>query len=79
MPLPPRQITVLRYLGERKSATTGSVARELRMSRDNAKNALRGLESKGLASLDRATFPASWSITDIGAALLAAAAPETEA
>ena len=78
MSLPPRQIFVLRYLNDRKSATTGTVARELRMNRDGVKSALQSLESARLVSLDRATFPVTWSVTDIGAALLAAAATERE-
>jgi DNA-binding MarR family transcriptional regulator len=41
MPLPLRQARILRYLGDRKSATTGKVARDLNMNRDNARNALR--------------------------------------
>jgi DNA-binding MarR family transcriptional regulator len=74
--LPPRQITVLRYLGGRKSATTGKVARDLLMNRADAANALRGLVSRGLASKDPGTWPASYAITDAGGAVLAAAPAE---
>jgi DNA-binding IclR family transcriptional regulator len=73
MPLPFRQIAVLRYLGDRKSATTGQVARELRLNRTAARNALRPLADNRLVSADHGTFPMSWSITDMGAAILAAA------
>jgi DNA-binding MarR family transcriptional regulator len=73
MPLPPRQISVLRYLNDRKSSTTGNTARDLKMARRTAQAALQGLADKGLASKDHATFPASWVITEIGAAVLAAA------
>jgi DNA-binding IclR family transcriptional regulator len=74
MPLPPRQIAVLRYLHDHKTAaTTRKVTRELRMSRDNARNALQGLAGKGLVTADHADFPVSWSITDTGSAVLAAA------
>jgi DNA-binding MarR family transcriptional regulator len=73
MPLTVRQSLILRYLGTCKSATTGNVAKSLLMNRDDAQNALRGLTSRGLASVDHGTFPASYSITDIGSAVLAAA------
>ncbi len=72
MPLPTRQIQVLRYLGDRKSATVGNISRDLLMSRDAVKSALRSLASRGLATADYGTLPASWSVTDIGAAVLAA-------
>jgi DNA-binding MarR family transcriptional regulator len=78
MPLSLRQATVLRYLGDRKSATARNVSRDLLTGRTAAQNALRDLAGKGLVSKDPATFPASWSVTDIGAALLAAAANERE-
>jgi predicted transcriptional regulator len=78
MPLPLRQVEVLRYLSERKSATTRNVARDLLIGRTPAQNALRGLAGKGLVSKDHATFPASWSITDMGAAVLAAAPDERD-
>lgn len=76
MPLPPNEITVLRYLGK-QTATAGNVSRGLKMNRTAVRNALRGLADKKLASVDHGTFPASWSITDIGAAVVAAA-PEQE-
>lgn len=78
MPLPPRQIAVLRYLGDRKSATARNVTRDLRIPRTAVQNALRLLAGKGLASADHATFPASWSVTEFGSAVLAAAATERE-
>lgn len=78
MPLPPRQITVLRYLGDRKTATTGNVARELEVSRRTALADLKLLADSKMASVDRGTWPASWALTDIGAALVAAAATGQE-
>jgi DNA-binding IclR family transcriptional regulator len=75
MPLPPRQIMVLRYLGDgnRKNATTGNVAKDLRINRTATRNALRLLAGKGLIAVDRSTFPMSYAITEIGGAVLAAA------
>jgi DNA-binding IclR family transcriptional regulator len=73
MPLPPRQITVLRYLSDRPSATTRKVSKDLLMNRDDAQNALQGLTSRHLVSADHGTLPVSWSITDMGAAVVAAA------
>ena len=73
MPLPDRQIKALRYLGDRKTATTGNVARELEVSRRTALNDLRLLADSKLVFVDRNTWPASWALTDIGSALVAAA------
>jgi hypothetical protein len=56
MPLPPRQITVLRYLSDRPSATTRKVSKDLLMNRDDAQNALQGLTSQapGISRRERA-------------------------
>ena len=78
MPLPPRQISVLRYLNDHKAATVRNVSRDLGINRTAAQNALRLLADKGFASVDRGTFPATWSITDIGSAVVAAAATERD-
>jgi DNA-binding IclR family transcriptional regulator len=76
MPLPENEISVLRYLGKHKTATARNVSRHLGMNRSATRKALHGLADNKLASVDLGTFPASWSITDIGAALLAAAGRE---
>lgn len=73
MPLPSRQIDVLRYLGEHKTATAGNIRRDLGLSRHYARNALQGLADKGFVSKGSVTIPPSWVITEIGAAVLAAA------
>ena len=74
MPLPPNEAEILRYLGKQnKTATAGNVVRDLGINRSAVRKALHGLAENKLASVDRGTWPASWSITDIGAALLAAA------
>ena len=78
MPLPPRQIAVLRYLGKAKTATARNVSRDLKINRTAVRNALRGLADKRLVSVDHGTFPASWSVTEIGGAVLAAANFERE-
>ena len=74
MPLSPNEAEILRYLGKNKTATAGNVTRDLGINRSAVRKALHGLAENKLASVDRGTFPASWSITDIGAAVLAAAA-----
>jgi len=72
MPLPPNETAILRYLGK-QTATAGNVSRHLHLNRTAVRKALHGLADKKLASVDHGTWPPSWSITDIGAALLAAA------
>ena len=73
MPLPPRQIDVLRYLGKHKTATAGNVSRDLHLNRSATRKALLGLADDRLVFVDRNTFPASWALTDVGSALVAAA------
>lgn len=74
MPLPARQVEILCYLSDRKTTTTaGNVAREIKVSRRTALNDLRLLAGNRLVSVDRSTWPASWSLTDVGSALVAAA------
>ncbi len=78
MPLSQNEAEILHYLGRHKTATAGNVSRDLRLNRSAVRKALHGLADNKLASVDRATFPASWSISDIGAAILAAAATGQE-
>lgn len=73
MPLPDNQIRVLRYLGKHGTATARNVSRDLDLNRTATRNALWGLAGNGLALVDRRTFPALWSLTDMGSAVLAAA------
>lgn len=77
MPLPARQVRVLRYLGKHGTATVWNITRDLNLNRTAVQNALRLLAGNDLVSVDRGTFPASWSVTDFGAAVLAAE-PERE-
>ena len=77
MPLPSRQVEILRYLGKNGTATAGNVARELGISRRPALAALKLLAGNRLVSVDHSTWPASWSLTEIGRAVLDAE-PERE-
>lgn len=72
MPLSSDEAAILHYLGKHK-ATAGNIRRDLKMGRTPVRNALDGLADKKLASADRSTWPPSWSITDFGATVLAAA------
>lgn len=76
MPLFSNETAILRHLGKHK-ATAGNIRRDLKMGRTPVRNALDGLADKKLASVDRSTWPPSWSLTDIGAAVLDAE-PERE-
>ena len=76
MPLSSHESAILRYLGKHRSATTRNITHDLRLSRRDARNALQELSGKGLVSKDPGTFPPSWVITEIGAAVLAAAGQE---
>ena len=78
MPLPPRQVKILRYLGgDRKSATARNITRDLRLPRSAVRNALLELSGNRLVSPDHTTWPTSWVLTDFGAAVLDAE-PERE-
>jgi DNA-binding IclR family transcriptional regulator len=76
MPLPPNEVDVLHYLGKHKTATAGNIRRDLKIGRTPVRNALRGLADKKLVSPDHGTWPVSYYITDMGAAVLAAAGQE---
>lgn len=78
MPLSQNEAEILHYLGKHKTATAGQVSRDLGLNRSAVRKALHGLAENKLATVDHGTFPASWSITDIGAAVLAAAATGQE-
>ena len=73
MPLPGRQVTILRYLNDHKTATMRNLTRDLGMRRADVHEALRGLADLGLASADHGTLPVSYAITDMGSAVVAAA------
>jgi DNA-binding IclR family transcriptional regulator len=76
MPLSKHEADVLRYL-EHRTATAANIRRDLKLGRAPVRNALHELADKKYVSVDHSTLPASWSITDLGAAVLAAA-PEQE-
>jgi predicted ArsR family transcriptional regulator len=76
MPLSSNESSILLYLAKHRTATAGNITRDLHLNRTAVRRALRGLADKKMASVDHATFPASWSITDMGAAVVAAAATE---
>jgi DNA-binding IclR family transcriptional regulator len=73
MPLSEHETSILRYLGKHKTATAGNIRRDLKLGRTPARNALDGLADVGLVSADHGTWPVSYSITDMGGAVLAAA------
>ena len=75
MPLSENEAAILHYLGK-QTATAGNIRRDLKLGRTPARNALDGLADKKLASVDRSTWPPSWSVTDFGASVLAAAGQE---
>ena len=73
MPLSKPEAKILHYLGKHKTATAGNVSRDLKMNRSATRKALHGLADDRLVSVDRGTWPASWALTDVGSALVAAA------
>ena len=73
MPLSQNEAEILHYLGKHKTATAGNVSRDLKMNRSATRKALHGLADDRLVFVDRNTFPASWALTDVGSALVAAA------
>ena len=72
MPLSSNETAILRYL-EHRTATAANIRRDLKLGRTPARNALQGLADRKLISADHGTWPVSYSITDMGAAILAAA------
>lgn len=79
MPLPARQVAILRYLDDQKTATMRNLTRDLGMRRADVREALRGLADLGLAATDHGTLPVSYVITDMGSAVVAAANFQREA
>ena len=73
MPLSQNEAKILHYLNDHKTATAGNVSRDLRLNRSAVRKALHGLADDRLVFVDRNTVPASWALTDVGAALVAAA------
>jgi len=73
MPLSSHETAILRYLGKHKTATAANIRRDLKLGRTPVRNALRGLAGVGLVRADHGTWPVSYSVTDMGGAVLAAA------
>ena len=73
MSLPQNEAEILHYLNDHKTATAGNVSRDLKMNGSAVRKALHGLADDRLVFVDRNTFPASWALTDVGSALVAAA------